>query len=505
MVDLKKFEFWFVVGSQDLYGEETLKQAADHARIMAEEFNKDPAIPGAVILKPVVKSPGEIRSLFEEANAASACAGIITWMHTFSPSKMWIGGLGINKKPILHLHTQFNRDIPWSNIDMDFMNLNQSAHGDREHGYIYARMRLQRKVAAGFWQDAEVRRRIAVWMRAAAARRDGMSAAVLRLGDNMREVAVTEGDKVEAQIKFGWQVNTWGIGDLAEQYQTVSDGEADKLVKEYEASYELAPELRNPGKGRTAVREQAKIEIALLRMLEAEHAGAFTTTFQDLHGLPQLPGLACQRLMEQGYGFGAEGDWKQSMLVRAAKIMAAGLPGGVSFMEDYTYHFEPGREAALGAHMLEVCPSIAEGKPRIHVHPLGIGGKAPPARMIFDAAPGPAVLATLVDLGNRFRMIVNEIETIRIEEAAPKEAAAMPKLPVARALWKPYPNIRDAAESWIIAGGAHHSAYASALTPEYFRDWAEMSGIEFVLIDRDTKPARLQDELRWAEAYWSGL
>ena len=497
MVDLKKFEFWFIVGSQDLYGEETLKQAAEHARIMADELNGDPVIPGAVVLKPVAKSPGEIRRLFEEANAAASCAGIITWMHTFSPSKMWIGGLGINKKPLLHLHTQFNRDIPWAGIDMDFMNLNQSAHGDREHGYIYARMRLPRKVAAGFWRDADVRRRIAVWVRAAAARHDGLYRTVLRLGDNMREVAVTEGDKVEAQIKFGWQVNTWGVGDLAERYKAVDNGAAEQLAAEYEAAYDLAPELRSPGKGRAAVTEQAKIEIALSGMLEAEQAGAFTTTFQDLHGLPQLPGLACQRLMEKGFGFGAEGDWKQSMLVRAAKVMAAGLPGGVSFMEDYTYHFEPGREAALGAHMLEVCPSIAAGKPRIEVHPLGIGGKADPARMVFDAAPGPAVLATLVDLGDRFRMIVNEIETIPIEND-------MPKLPVARALWKPYPTLRDAAESWIIAGGAHHSVYASALDAEYFRDWAEMSGVEFVLIDRETKPARLRDELRWAEAYWTG-
>jgi L-arabinose isomerase len=379
---------------------------------------------------------------------------------------------------------------------MDFMNLNQSAHGDREHGYIYARMRLPRKVAAGFWQDGEIRRRIGVWMRAAAARLDGTGSVILRLGDNMREVAVTEGDKVEAQIKFGWQVNTWGIGDLAERFKQVSDGEAEKTLKEYEASYELAPELRKAGAKRTAMAEQAKIEIALEAMLEAEHAGAFTTTFQDLHGLPQLPGLACQRLMEKGYGFGGEGDWKQSMLVRAAKVMAAGLPGGVSFMEDYTYHFEPHREAALGAHMLEVCPSIAGEKPRIEVHPLGIGGKADPARMVFDAAPGSAVLVTVVDLGDRFRMIANEIETIKIENT-------MPKLPVARALWKPYPAMRDAAESWIIAGGAHHSVYASALTAEYFRDWAEMTGIEFVLIDKDTKPVRLRDELRWAEAYWS--
>ncbi|MCL2879343.1 MAG: L-arabinose isomerase, partial [Treponema sp.] len=339
------------------------------------------------------------------------------------------------------------------------------------------------------------RRRIGVWMRAAAARLDGMNSVVLRLGDNMREVAVTEGDKVQAQIKFGWQVNTWGIGDLADRYAKIDDARAQALAGEYAGRYELAAGLDQPGKGRTAMLEQAKIEIALKEMLEQENAGAFTTTFQDLHGLPQLPGLAAQRLMEQGYGFGAEGDWKQSMLTRAAKVMARGLPGGVSFMEDYTYNFEPGKEAALGAHMLEVCPSIALKKPRIEVHPLGIGSKADPARMVFDAAPGQAALATLIDLGDRFRMIVNEIETIAIPHD-------MPKLPVARALWKPYPNLTGAAESWILAGGTHHSVYTSALTSEYFRDWAEMSGIEFVLINRDTKPDRLRDELRWSEAYW---
>jgi len=348
---------------------------------------------------------------------------------------------------------------------------------------------------AGFWQDSEVRRRIGVWMRSAAAKKDGMDSVVLRLGDNMREVAVTEGDKVEAQVKLGWQINTWGIGELASRYAKVSDSQAEKLAGEYASLYELAAELKNAGAARNAMLEQAKIEIALKEMLEKENAGAFTTTFQDLHGLPQLPGLAAQRLMEQGYGFGAEGDWKQSMLTHAAKVMACGLPGGTSFMEDYTYHFEPGKEAALGSHMLEICPSIASGKPRIEVHPLGIGGKADPARMVFDAAPGPAVLATLIDLGSRFRMIVNEIETIKIENA-------MPKLPVARALWKPYPNLSGAAEAWIIAGGTHHSVYSSALTAEYFRDWAQMCGIEFILIDKDTKPDRLSDELRWNEAYW---
>ena len=495
-MDLKKNEFWFIVGSQDLYGDETLKKVAEHARIITDEFNKDPLIAGTVVLKPTAVTPSGIRSLFEEAASCISCAGIITWMHTFSPSKMWIQGLAINKKPLLHLHTQYNRDIPWASIDMDFMNLNQSAHGDREHGHIHARMRLPRKVVAGFWQDSGLRRRIGVWMRAACAKLDGMNKVVLRLGDNMREVAVTEGDKVEAQIKLGWQVNTWGIGDLAVRYAQISGAQAEKLAGEYASSYELAPELKQAGRERNAVLEQAKIEIALNEMLEAENAGAFTTTFQDLHGLPQLPGLAAQRLMEKGYGFGAEGDWKQSMLTHCAKVMACGLPGGVSFMEDYTYHFEPGKEAALGAHMLEICPSIAEGKPRIEVHPLGIGGKADPARLVFNAAPGNAVLATLIDLGNRFRMIVNEIETIKIDNQ-------MPKLPVARALWKPLPNIYDSAEAWILCGGTHHSVYSTALTSEYFRDWAEMCGVEFVLIDRNTNVNRLRDELRWGDSCWT--
>jgi L-arabinose isomerase len=490
MINFKKYEFWFIVGSQDLYGEETLKQVGTNAKIIVEELAKDPMIPGTLVLKPIADTPSIIRQLLAEASATENCAGIVTWMHTFSPSKMWIQGLALNNKPILHLHTQFNRDIPWSTIDMDFMNLNQAAHGDREHGYIYARMRLARKVVAGFWQEKNVRRRIGVWMRSAIARHEGMRSVVLRLGDNMREVAVTEGDKIEAQIKFGWQVNTWGIGDLAARYTQVSNAEAETLLQEYEAHYCLAPDAN-----RQAVLEQAKIEIALKQMLETEHAGSFTTTFQDLHGLPQLPGLAVQRLMEQGYGFGAEGDWKQAMLLYLAKVMATGLPGGVSFMEDYTNHFEPGKEAVLGAHMLEVCPSIAEEKPRIEVHPLSIGGKSPPARLVFNAAPGQAVLSTLIDLGGRFRMIVNDIETIPIEHS-------MPKLPVARALWKPYPNLKDAAESWILAGGTHHSVYTTALTAEYFRDWAEMNGIEFVHIGKETKPERLQDELRWSESYW---
>lgn len=497
MIDLKKYEFWFVVGSQDLYGEETLKQVAQHAALMARGFATDPVLPGNVVLKPTVLTPAGIRRVFEEANAAPSCAGIITWMHTFSPSKMWIAGLSINRKPLLHLHTQYNRDIPWSSIDMDFMNLNQSAHGDREHGFIHARMRLPRKVVVGHWEDPEVRRRMGVWMRAAAALADGKEAPVVRWGDNMREVAVTEGDKVEAQIKFGWQVNGWGVGDLVERINGVSEGAVNALMDEYAERYEIDGAAKSEGPGRKSIREQARFELGMKAFLEEQKAGAFTTTFQDLHGLPQLPGLAVQRLMEQGYGFGGEGDWKTSALVRAMKVMSAGLSGGTSFMEDYTYHFEKGREAILGAHMLEVCPTIAKGKPRIEVHPLGIGGKADPARIVFDAATGPAVCATIVDLGDRFRMIANEVEAVPIDHP-------MPKLPVARVLWKPKPNLAVAAESWIIAGGAHHSGYSQAIDVEYLRDWAEMVGIEFVRIGDGTDPYRLRDELRWSEAYWTG-
>ncbi|MCL2007263.1 MAG: L-arabinose isomerase [Treponema sp.] len=496
-MNLKGFEFRFIVGSQDLYGDETLRKVSEHAKIMADEFNADPTIPCTVVLEPTAITPQTIRRLFEEANAAENCAGIITWMHTFSPSKMWINGLNVNRKPLLHLHTQYNRDIPWSSIDMDFMNLNQSAHGDREHGHIHARMRLPRKVVAGFWKDGELRRKIGVWMRAAAARHEGHSSVVVRIGDNMREVAVTEGDKVEAQVKLGWQVNTWGVGDLAERYAQIKEHDAEHLVAEYSHHYDLPPSCQNPGPSRNTVIEQAKIELTLRGLLESEKAGAFTTTFQDLHGLPQLPGLACQNLMQHGYGFGAEGDWKQAMLVHSAKVMAHGLPGGVSFMEDYTYHFEPGKEASLGSHMLEICPSIASTRPKIEIHPLGIGGKADPARLIFDARPGPALLVTLIDLGDRFRMIINEIETIKIENE-------MPKLPVARALWKPAPSLSSAGEMWILAGGTHHSVYTDALTSDYFIDWAEMNGIECILIDNDANPVKLKDELRWNEAYWSG-
>jgi L-arabinose isomerase len=497
MIDLKRYSFWFVVGSQDLYGEATLRQVAEHASVMAAGLAADPLLPGNLVLKPTVLTPDGIRRVFEAANADPGCAGIITWMHTFSPSKMWIAGLAANRKPLLHLHTQYNRDIPWASIDMDFMNLNQSAHGDREHGYIHARMRLPRKVVVGHWQEPRLRGRIGLWMRAACALADGREHGAVRWGDNMREVAVTEGDKVDAQIRLGWQVNGWGIGDLAQAIAAVDEAALDDLMAEYAARYDLSAAAASDGPARTAVRQQARCELGMKAFLDEQGAGAFTTTFQDLHGLPQLPGLAVQRLMEQGYGFGGEGDWKTAMLVRAVKVMAAGLPGGSSFMEDYTYHFEPGHEAILGAHMLEVCPSIAKARPRLEVHPLGIGGKADPARMVFDAAAGPAVCATLVDMGQRFRMIANEVEALPIDQP-------MPKLPVARVLWRPLPDLRAAAEAWIIAGGAHHSAYSSAIGIEALRDWAEMTGTEFVHIGAHTCPDRLRDELRWSEAYWAG-
>jgi len=490
MIDLKKFEFWFATGSQQLYGPETLEKVAGHSRAMAAGL--DSALPCRLVWKPVLTGPDEILALVREANADPRCAGIVTWMHTFSPSKMWIAGLAELRRPLCHLHTQYNRDIPWDSIDMDFMNLNQSAHGDREHGFIAARLRLPRKVVVGHWEDPSVRERLGGWMRAAAAFADGRSLKVVRLGDNMREVAVTEGDKVGAQIRFGWSVNGWGLGELAEAVASVDEAGVAKLVGSYRSAYEIADAAKG-GAGAGHVAEQARIELGLKAFLEERGAWAFTTTFEDLHGLAQLPGLAVQRLMEQGYGFGAEGDWKTAALVRAMKVMAAGLPGGTSFMEDYTYHFEPGREAALGAHMLEVCPSIAASTPRLEVHPLGIGGKADPARLVFDGAPGAALNASLIDLGDRFRMIVNEVDSV-----APYEP--MPRLPVARVLWRPRPSLAAAAEAWILAGGAHHTAYSRAVRTEWLRDWAELAGVEFLLIGAGCDPEELRKEIRWNDA-----
>jgi L-arabinose isomerase len=493
MFSSKAYEFWFVTGSQHLYGPETLKEAAGHSSAIARGLDRDGAIPFKVTFKPVVKTPEEIRRLCIEANSDDACAGIITWMHTFSPAKMWIPGLAELRKPLLHLHTQYNRDIPWDQIDMDFMNLNQSAHGDREYGHICARLRVARKVVSGHWEDPEVRRRIGAWMRAAAAYTEGRQLKVARFGDNMREVAVTEGDKVEAQIKLGWSVNGYGVGDLALRIKEVPDAETEKLLEEYSLLYELEPGALAPGPARDAIREQARIELGMRSFLEEGGFGAFTTTFEDLNGIAQLPGLAVQRLMSEGYGFGAEGDWKTSALVRVMKIMASGE--GTSFMEDYTYHLEPGNEMILGAHMLEVCPSIAASRPRLEVHPLSIGGKPDPARLVFDGGCGPAVCASLVDMGNRFRLIINEVVAVQPEKP-------MPGLPVARVLWKPLPSLRDATEAWIMAGGAHHTCFSFKVTAEHLIDWAEMLDMEYVLIGSGTDPMHFRRELRWNEAAW---
>ncbi len=424
-VDLKGLEAWFVTGSQHLYGDETLRQVAAHSQLIANDFDASRLIPVKVVVKPVMTSPDAITTLCQAANDSVKCVGLITWCHTFSPAKMWINGFKLLRKPICHLHTQYNRNLPWSTIDMDFMNMNQAAHGDREHGFIMSRMRLNRKVVVGFWQDPSVKKQIGAWTRASAAWADWQGAKFVRFGDNMREVAVTEGDKVAAQIKFGYSVNTHGVGDLARVIEAVSDKEIDRLCKDYEAAYEIDNDLKKGGKRHQSVREAARIELGLRQFLAGGNFKGFTTTFEDLHGLVQLPGLAPQRLMEEGYGFAGEGDWKTAALVRAMKVMATGLEGGTSFMEDYTYHLDPGNQLVLGAHMLEICPSIAEGKACLQVHSLGIGGKAEPARLVFNVPAGPAVNAALMDFGNRFRLLVNEVDVVKAEQP-------MPKLPVAR-------------------------------------------------------------------------
>jgi L-arabinose isomerase len=444
----------------------------------------------------VLTNAGAIRALCMEANSAESCAGLVTWMHTFSPAKMWIAGLAVLAKPFAHLHTQFNRNIPWDRIDMDFMNLNQSAHGGREFGFMVSRMRMARKVVVGHWQDEGVQERLACWMRAACAWHDSQRLKVARFGDNMREVAVTEGDKVEAQLRLGYSVNGYALGDLAARVQAVPEERARELVARYEESYALQEPLRAEGSERPALLEAARIELGMRDFLEEGGFGAFTTTFQDLHGLPQLPGLAVQRLMAEGYGFGAEGDWKTAALVRALKVMSSGLPGGTSFMEDYTYDLAPGAERVLGAHMLEVCPSIAgTDRPSLEIHPLSIGGKGDPVRLVFDATPGPALNATVIDMGDRFRMVVNELDVL-------PPAAPMPKLPVARALWIPRPDLQTAASAWILAGGAHHSAFTQALQAEHLEDFAGMAGLELILIDADTRVRQIQKELRWNELYY---
>ena len=492
-MNLKNYEVWFLTGSQHLYGPETLDQVAVHSKEIAATLND--ALPTQVVFKPVLTTPEQIHNICLEANAAPNCVGVITWMHTFSPAKNWISGLTILSKPLAHLHTQYNQDIPWAEIDMDFMNLNQAAHGDREFGFMTTRLRLNRKVVVGHWRDAEVQERLDVWSRAACAWADGQNMRVARFGDNMRSVAVTEGDKVEAQMRLGYQVYGYGMGDLVEQVNAASAADVAALIDEYEAQYIMADDLRKGGARHSSVVEAAKIEIGMRRFLEAGNFKAFTTTFENLHGLAQLPGLAVQRLMAEGYGFGAEGDWKTSALLRAMKVMSAGLEGGTSFMEDYTYHLDAAGQKVLGAHMLEVCPSIADGKPSLEVHPLGIGGKADPARLVFNVPAGAGINASLVDMGNRFRLIVNDVDVVVPDQP-------MPKLPVARALWIPQPDLKIGAAAWIYAGGAHHTGFSQCLTAEHIYDYAEIAGVEYLRIDNSTSIPSFKNELRWNEMYY---
>lgn len=486
---LKDYEFWFVVGSQFLYGPEVLEIVASRAAEMASKMNESGVLPCKVVYKVTAKTPEEISQVVKEANYNDACAGILCWMHTFSPSKMWIDGLQNLQKPYCHFATQYNREIPNEEIDMDFMNLNQAAHGDREHGFIAARLRMPRKVIMGYWQDEDVLKKLGAWMRSAAAVAFSKSLKVMRFGDNMRNVAVTEGDKVETQIKLGWQVNTWPVGALVDEIEAVTDGEVDALMAEYEQKYTFATE------NLAAVRYQAKEEIAMQKMLDREGCKAFSNTFEDLYGMEQLPGLASQRLMEKGYGYGGEGDWKVAALTAVVKAMTEGLNGGTAFMEDYTYHLEKGNEYSLGAHMLEVCPSVAADRPRIEVHPLGIGGKGDPARLVFEGRAGKACVVSLVDMGGRLRMICQDIEAV-------KPIMPMPNLPVARVMWRAMPDLRTGTECWILAGGAHHTVLTYDATPEMLKDFARMMEIEFVHITKDTTPDALEHELFLNDLAW---
>jgi len=490
MEKLKSKEVWFVTGSQHLYGTETLKQVAADSSKIAASLDGSPGISQKIVFKPVLTTPESVYELCSEANNARNCIGLITWMHTFSPAKMWIRGLSVLNKPFLHFHTQLNRDIPWQTIDMDFMNLNQSAHGDREFGFIGTRLRLNRKVVVGHYQDKEAVERIAVWIRAASAFDDAFNMKVARFGDNMRDVAVTEGNKVSAQIKMGYSVYGYGIGDLVKAVNDVHDSSIKKLLEEYASDYKMTKTVANS----ETLREAARIELGMESFLRSGNFKAFTTTFEDLHGLKQLPGLAVQRLMSKGYGFGAEGDWKTAALVRSMKVMANGLKGGTSFMEDYTYHFDPKGMKVLGAHMLEVCPSISAAKPVVEIHQLSIGGKADPARLVFKTAPGRGINVSVIDLGNRFRMIVNDVQVV--------ECPDMPKLPVASVLWKPMPDLKTGAAAWILAGGAHHTGFSTAVDSEYLEDFAGMLGTEFVLINDKCNLYNLRNELKWNEVYY---
>lgn len=495
MINIEEKEIWFVTGSQHLYGEETLNQVAKDSKEIVEGLNGSSKIPLKIIWKETVKTPDEITDLCLEANTQKNCIGIIAWMHTFSPAKMWIRGLNILKKPLCHLHTQFNAEIPWDKIDMDYMNLHQSAHGDREFGFMMTRMRKKRKVVVGHWQTERVQQKLGNWSRVVLGWDELQNLKVARIGDNMREVAVTEGDKVEAQMRFGMAVNGYDSSDVVKHIEDVKEAEVNKLLEEYESSYNLSDSLKEGGNKRESLVEAARIELGLRAFLEEGGFKAFTDTFENLGKLKQLPGIAVQRLMADGYGFGAEGDWKTAALLRAMKVMAVGMDKGTSFMEDYTYHFTPQKSYVLGSHMLEICPSIADGKPSCEVHPLGIGGKEDPVRLVFNSPEGPALNASLVDMGNRFRLIVNEVEAVKPE-------ADLPNLPVARVLWDAKPNLDIAATAWILAGGAHHTVYTQDLTTEFLEDFADIAGIELLVIDEKTSVRDFKDKINANEAYY---
>lgn len=493
MIDLKKYEVWFITGSQHLYGPETLQKVAEHSEVISKSLNAQ--APVKIVFKPTVKTSDEITSICREASANTSCIGIIAWMHTFSPAKMWISGLNILQKPLLHLHTQFNRDIPWNEIDMDFMNLNQSAHGDREFGFIMSRMRIKRKVVAGHWQSTSVINKINNWCRVAVGKNELNNLKVVRFGDNMRQVAVTEGNKVSAEMTFGCSINTHGVGDLVKVINDVSDSEIKQLIKDYESEYEMMDSLKSNGAQRSSLVEAARIELGLKAFLEDGGYGAYTNTFEDLHGMRQLPGIGSQRMMAADYGYGGEGDWKTAAMVRIMKVMASGLEGGNSFMEDYTYHFDPLNPMVLGSHMLEICPTIAAGKVNCEVHPLGIGGKEDPVRLVFNGAEGAALNVSLIDMGNRFRLIVNAVNAVKVTEA-------FPHLPTARVLWKPEPNMEVGCEAWILAGGAHHTVYSQNLSIEQIEDFADMFDVEVVVIDNDTRIRSFKKELALGEVIY---
>ncbi|UFT99760.1 L-arabinose isomerase [Radiobacillus kanasensis] len=493
MLEIKPYQFWFVTGSQHLYGEEALREVEKHSVEMVEGLNEKGNFPYTIQFKSVVTTSTEIENLMMAANQDDHCAGVITWMHTFSPAKLWIAGLNSLKKPLLHLHTQYNQNIPWDSIDMDFMNLNQAAHGDREYGFMVTRLRVPRKVVVGYWESKEVFEKVSSWMQTAVAFTEGKNIRVARFGDNMRNVAVTDGDKVEAQIKFGWVVDYYGIGDLVEVIHAIPEEEVENLFNEYNRLYDFPDESSANGKLQESIKEQARIELGLKRFLTSKNYNAFTTNFEDLHGMKQLPGLAVQRLMADGYGFAGEGDWRTAALLRMMKVIANNK--GTSFMEDYTYHLEQGNETVLGSHMLEICPTVAATKPKVVVNPLSMGDREDPARLVFDGRGGDAVVASLVELGGRYRLVINEVK-------AEQPTIDTPNLPVAKVLWKPEPSLAGSAEAWIYAGGAHHTVFSFTVSTEQLYDFADMAQIECVVIDEDTNVRQFRNELKWNEVVW---